>query len=131
MDKIDEYALAIAQLLKQEIMLQIEEKGEPDLNIYEKEMQLKETMDQAIKIGKISPNGDITIAILRGFSNKKDTAIDLIKKSRARLSFFNTTNLDGQLTKSIIFIPNNWSNKFRVFRCSMSLTDDYLKEDVI
>jgi hypothetical protein len=130
MNKIDNLALALLIMLRQEVMSQIEEKGDQDLNIFEKELEIKETINAAIRLAKSSLNGDVTIAILKSPGhNKKDTAIDLIKKSRVRISFFNTTDLDGHLTKTIIFIPNNWSTKFRVFQCSINLTDDYLKED--
>jgi len=129
MNKINPFATNILKMLRQEMMIQLVEKGDPELDILNKQLQLKETIDDVINIAKNSPNGEVSVVFLNPGTTKRMTALELLRHNKIKVTFFNTTQLEGYLTKTIIFVPFDWSNKFRIFRCSLNLTDEYLKED--
>ena len=129
MSKINPFVLNILHSVRQETMLQIAERGDPDLDITQKQLQLKETMTQVILLAKSSPKGEVSI-IISGKNFPKNASADMmLKNSKVKVSFFNTDNFEGHLTRTYIFIDAMWSTNFRVFRCSMKLDDSYLIED--
>lgn len=129
MSKINPFVLNLLASVRQETMLQIAERGDPDLDITGKQLQLKETMSQAIMIAKSSPKGEVSIVITGKNFPKNASAEMMMQNSKVKVSFWNTDDFNGHLTKTVIFIDAMWSQNFRVFRCSMKLDDSYLIED--
>lgn len=129
MSKINPFAQNVINTLRQETMLQLATYGDPDLDILQKQLDLKDTLDKAVSLMKTSPKGEVSIALLKKHFSKNATALEMLMNSKVKISFYNTDDFSGHLTKSIIFIDPMWSDNFRMFRCSIKLDDSYLKED--
>lgn len=129
MSKINPFVINILYNVRQEAMLQLAERGDPDLDITQMQLRLKETMMNAILTAKSSPKGEVSIVICGKNFPKNATASFMLQHSKVRIAFYNTDDYEGHLTKTILFIDPMWSSNFRVFRCSMKLDDSYLTEN--
>ena len=107
MSKINPLAEGVVKMVRQQMMLHLSQVEDIDLNVYEKQIKIKETINKALQIAKSSPNGEVSIVFLNSAIKRKNTtALDLIKNEKVRISFFNTNKKEGHLERTFIFIDS-------------------------
>lgn len=128
-NRINNKALLTVNSVRTQMALQLAEKGDVDLDIGEMQLNMKDTLDKAMKIANSSPDGLITIAFSKKPWGIKLSPQEMMQAMEVGISFFNTNNFGQHLTRTVIVVDKFWSGKFRVLRCSYGLSDDYLKEE--
>lgn len=121
----------LLHLVVHEHILHLEKNADLSLNVSQKALNMRETINKVITIANSSPNGEITVVFTNRVFGKKENPLELLINSTS-VSFFNTeVDRDTYLTKTVIFVDNSFSENVKVFRCPYTTPLSYLKEDAI
>ena len=127
MSEISNKAVNALHSAAHEFNRQLMDNSDPTLDLIDTQLRVRNIPLKLIRLAKSAPDGKIVIMFCNKMFPKKPSLSAVLNSSDFEIAFWNCSDRDKHLYRTVIAVDSRWSNELLTFQTSLDLGDHMLK----